>query len=125
VLNVALGGDLLQHLPDRIATDAHRPDPATFGVVTVTTEPDSHVRRLCGEQVEVRCSHHQALDRLGRGLRVTARSADGVVEAAELEGRRFVVGVQWHPEEPGQVQLFEGLVAASRATRSPRSEAQS
>jgi putative glutamine amidotransferase len=115
VLNVALGGDLVQHLPDHTGSEAHRPRAGAFGAVVVKTEPRSHVRHLCGARLEVRCSHHQALDRLGRGLRVTARSEDGVVEAAELEGDRFVVGVQWHPEEPGDVQLFEGLVAASRA----------
>jgi putative glutamine amidotransferase len=113
VLNVALGGDLVQHLPDRIGTSAHQPAPGCFAAVVVTTAEDSHVRRLCGERVEVRCSHHQALGHLGDGLRVTARSDDGVIEAAELEGPPFVVGVQWHPEEPGDTRLFEGLVAAS------------
>lgn len=116
VLNVALGGDLVQHLPDRIGSNAHQPEPGSFASVAVTTVDDSHVRRLCGERMEVRCSHHQALDHLGGGLRVTARSDDGVIEAAELEGAPFVVGVQWHPEEPGDTRLFEGLVAASRHT---------
>jgi anthranilate synthase component 2/putative glutamine amidotransferase len=115
VLNVALGGDLVQHLPDRTGSEAHRPAAGAFGAVVVTTEPGSHVHRLCGARLEVSCSHHQAVDRLGGGLRVTARSDDGTVEAAELDGDRFVVGVQWHPEEPGDVHLFEGLVAASRA----------
>ena len=114
VLNVALGGDLIQHLPDRIGSDAHQPRPGDFGPVMVTTEPNSRVRQLCGERTEVQCSHHQAIDHLGGGLRVTARSDDGVVEAAELAGDGFVVGVQWHPEESGDVRLFEGLVAAAR-----------
>ena len=113
-LNVALGGDLVQHLPNRTGSDAHLPRPGTFGPVLVNTEPGSHVRRLCGDRVEVSCHHHQAVGRLGRGLRVTAHSQDGVVEAVELEGHAFVVGVQWHPEEPGDVRLFEGLVEASR-----------
>ena len=120
VLNVALGGDLVQHLPDRIGSDAHHPEPGAFASVVVTTEHGSHVGRLCGERVEVRCSHHQALDHLGRGLRITATSDDGVVEAAELESRSFVVGVQWHPEETGDTRLFEGLVAASLEWRSHR-----
>jgi anthranilate synthase component 2/putative glutamine amidotransferase len=120
VLNVALGGDLVQHLPDRIGSDAHHPGPGAFASVMVTTEHDSHVGRLCGARVEVLCSHHQALDHLGRGLRITASSDDGVVEAAELEARTFVVGVQWHPEETGDTRLFEGLVAASYEWRSHR-----
>jgi anthranilate synthase component 2/putative glutamine amidotransferase len=117
VLNVALGGDLVQHLPDRTGSDAHLREPGTFGPLVVRTEPDSQVRRWCGERVDVVCHHHQAVDRLGTGLRVTARSEDGVVEAAELEGHDFVVGVQWHPEEPGDVRLFDGLVAAAREHR--------
>jgi putative glutamine amidotransferase len=120
VLNVALGGDLVQHLPDRIGSDAHHPEPGAFASVVVTTEHGSHVGRLCGERVEVQCSHHQALDRLGRGLRCTATSGDGVVEAAELETGSFVVGVQWHPEETGDTRLFEGLVAAAHERRSHR-----
>lgn len=114
VLNVALGGDLVQHLPDRTGSDVHQARPGDFGPVMVTTEPDSQVRRLCGDRMEVRCNHHQAIDHLGRGLRVTARSDDGVVEAAELDGDGFVVGVQWHPEEPGDVRLFEALIDAAR-----------
>jgi anthranilate synthase component 2/putative glutamine amidotransferase len=113
LLNVALGGDLVQHLPDRVGSDAHQPQPGDFGPITVTTEPNSHVRRLCGERIDVLCSHHQAIDRLGTGLWVTGRSDDGIAEAAELDGGAFVVGVQWHPEEPGDVRLFEGLVVAA------------
>jgi gamma-glutamyl-gamma-aminobutyrate hydrolase PuuD len=120
VLNVALGGDLVQHLPDRIGSDAHHPAPGAFASVMVTTEPASHVGRLCGPRFEVRCSHHQALDHLGGGLRMTATSDDGVVEAAELDARTFAVGVQWHPEETGDTRLFEGLVAASDEWRSHR-----
>ena len=73
------------------------------------------VRGLFGTRAEVLCSHHQALGRLGADLVVTARSEDGVVEAVELPGRRFVVGVQWHPEETGDVRLFEALVRAAAA----------
>ncbi len=65
------------------------------------------------------CSHHQAIDTVAPGLVVTARSADGVVEAVELPGRRFVVGVQWHPEEDGDLRLFEALVAAARSDTDP------
>ena len=66
----------------------------------------------------------QALGSVGHGLVVTARSGDGVVEAVELPGHRFVVGVQWHPEEVGDLRLFEALVAAA-TDRSPPGRASS
>jgi len=113
VLNVSLGGDLVQQLPDLLGTPRHQPRAGAFGPITVVTEEGSTVRRLFGARTEVLCSHHQAIDRIGEGLVVTARSEDGVVEAVELPGRRFVVGVQWHPEETGDVRLFEALVAAA------------
>ncbi len=79
------------------------------------TEPATHVHRLQGDTVDVLCSHHQAIDALGESLLVSARSDDGVVEAVEVLGRTFAVGVQWHPEENGDVRLFVGLVEAARA----------
>lgn len=112
-LNVGLGGDLVQQLPDRLGSTRHQPRPGAFGSVAVLTEESSAVRALLGPRTEVLCSHHQAVDRLGRGLTVTARSEDGVVEAVELPEHRFVVGVQWHPEETGDSRLFEALVAAA------------
>jgi gamma-glutamyl-gamma-aminobutyrate hydrolase PuuD len=113
VLNVLLGGDLVQHLPDRTGSTDHQPRPGAFGSVEVVTEEGSTVRRLLGERATVLCSHHQAIGTTGRGLVVTARSEDGVIEAAELSGFRFVVGVQWHPEESGDGSLFDVLVAAA------------
>ncbi len=113
VLNVVLGGDLVQQLPDRIDSSRHQPRPGAFGPITVVTEEGSTVRRLMGERADVLCSHHQAVDRLGGGLVVSARSEDGVIEAVELPGQRFVVGVQWHPEETGDGRLFEALIAAA------------
>lgn len=114
-LNVCLGGDLVQQLPDRLGSTRHQPRPGAFGPVTVLTEPGTEVRRLLGERTEVLCSHHQAVDRLGQGLLVAARSEDGVVEAVERPGPGFVVGVQWHPEETGDVRLFAALVDAAAA----------
>ena len=113
VLNVVLGGALVQHLPDGLGSSGHQPAPGAFGPVEVVTEEGTEVRRVLGPRLEVLCSHHQAIDTLGRGLVVTARSTDGVVEAVELPGARFVVGVQWHPEEQGDARLFEALVAAT------------
>ena len=114
VLNVYLGGDLVQQLPDVVGSNDHQPGPGAFGPITVLTEPGTEVRRLLGERADVLCSHHQAIATPGRGLAVTARSGDGVIEAVELPGRRFVLGVQWHPEETGDRRLFEALVDAAR-----------
>ncbi len=113
VLNVSLGGDLVQQLPDQLHATGHQPRPGAFGEITVRTEDGTLARRLLGDRTEVLCSHHQAVDRLGAGLVVTARGEDGVVEAVELPGHRFALGVQWHPEETGDRRLFEGLVAAA------------
>jgi gamma-glutamyl-gamma-aminobutyrate hydrolase PuuD len=119
VLNVSLGGDLVQQLPDLVGATRHQPGPGAFGPITVVTEEGSTVRRLFGERTDVLCSHHQAIDRIGQGLAVTARSEDGVVEAVELPGRHFVVGVQWHPEETGDFRLFEALVTAAAGRSEP------
>ena len=59
------------------------------------------------------CNHHQALNKLGVGVRVVGRAADGVIEAVELDDSRFAIGVQWHPEESGDVRLFRALVMAA------------
>ena len=122
VLNVALGGDLIQQLPDLLGSNRHQPGPGAFGSVGVRTVEGSTVRRVLGERVEVLCSHHQGLSRLGRGLVVAAMSDDGVVEAVELPGRRFVIGVQWHPEESGDARLFEALVDAASDPVAPPPE---
>jgi len=114
LLNVHLGGDLVQQLPDLLGSTNHQPRPGAFGPVAIATEEGSVVRRLLGARVKVLCSHHQAIGELGRDLVVTARSKDGVIEAVELPSHRFVVGVQWHPEESGDRRLFDALVDAAR-----------
>ncbi len=115
VLNVLLGGTLVQHLPDLLGSNRHQPAAGAFGEVMVTTELDTHVHRLLGPSTDVLCSHHQAIDALGESLLVSARSDDGVIEAVEVLGRTFAVGVQWHPEENGDIRLFAGLVQAARS----------
>ncbi len=117
VLNVFLGGDLVQHLPDAVGSTRHQPRPGAFGTVEVETADRSTVRLALGEHFDVHCCHHQAVGALGEDLVVTARSPDGVIEAVELPGRRFVVGVQWHPEEGRDLQLFEALVTAAVGSR--------
>ena len=115
LLNVHLGGDLVQYLPDVVGTSTHQPAPGSFGPVTVMAEPGTRIRCIAGDRFDVLCSHHQAIGMLGRDLVVTARAEDGVVEAIELPSPAFVMGVQWHPEECGGAGLFEALVDAARS----------
>jgi anthranilate synthase component 2/putative glutamine amidotransferase len=118
MLNVTLGGTLQQHLPDVVAHDEHRPSPAVFGTTEVKVEPDTLTGRLFGERTSVHCYHHQAIDVVARGLRVTARAGDGTVEAAEVDGHDFAIGVQWHPEEnPDDLRLFTALTDAALQRR--------
>ncbi|WP_345712786.1 gamma-glutamyl-gamma-aminobutyrate hydrolase family protein, partial [Kineococcus glutinatus] len=119
VLNVALGGTLHQHLPDVLGGSGHQGSPAVFATTTARLVPGTRLHGLLGEQVRVRCYHHQAVDRLAPGLRVAACAADGTVEAVEAAdpARGFLLGVQWHPEEDAtDLRLFEAVVAAARGT---------
>jgi len=123
-LNVARGGTLHQHLPDRPeTTQAHRQTlPGTQTVHDVSVEDGTRLAELLGsDTVAVNSFHHQAVDRLGRGLRSVAWSADGVIEGIEDPGCDFLVGVQWHSETlvhmPEQAALFKGLVRAAEAYR--------
>jgi putative glutamine amidotransferase len=113
LLNVYLEGTLAQHVPDVVGHDGHQPARGCFADVEVTTEAGSVVAKIMGERATVRCSHHQAIDALGRRLVVTARAVDGLVEAVEVPGARFVVGVQWHPEEDRDERLFRALLDAT------------
>ncbi|HEV2778658.1 MAG TPA: gamma-glutamyl-gamma-aminobutyrate hydrolase family protein [Actinophytocola sp.] len=110
LINVACGGSLHQHLD----SPAHRPTPGVFGRVAVKVAPDSRLAGIIGEQVTVSCHHHQGIDRLGDGLVPVGWAPDGTVEAVELPGDDFLVGVQWHPEEDTvDRRLFQALVAAA------------
>jgi gamma-glutamyl-gamma-aminobutyrate hydrolase PuuD len=121
VLNVELGGTLHQHLPDVIGHAAHRSAPFVFGDVDVVTVPGSLAAEVFGTNPVVRCSHHQAIDELGQGLVPSAATDDGVTEAVELHGARFVLGVQWHPEEQGDRRPFDALVRAAQRYAEERS----
>jgi len=115
ILNVALGGSLHQHLPDRTGHEQHQPAPGTFGTVEVNLSPGTRTAALLGSRVRVNCHHHQALADLAPDLQVTGRADDGTVEAAEIPGKLFAVGVQWHPEEDSEdTRLFAGLVTEAR-----------
>ncbi|MEV5963318.1 gamma-glutamyl-gamma-aminobutyrate hydrolase family protein [Kribbella sp. NPDC051952] len=114
ILNVTLGGTLHQHLPEVVANDEHRPAPAIFATTEVKTEPDSLAAEILGDRATGRCYHHQALDVVAPSLRVTARAGDGTIEAAEVEGHDFALGVQWHPEENADdLRLFTALIRSA------------
>ncbi|MFE2751829.1 gamma-glutamyl-gamma-aminobutyrate hydrolase family protein [Actinosynnema sp. NPDC059335] len=109
VLNVALGGTLVQHV------DGHNPAPAVFQHTGIAVAPGSVLAGIVGLATTVFCHHHQALDVLGDGLRVVAGAPDGTPEAVELPGSRFVLGVQSHPEaDTEDDRLFAALVGAAR-----------
>jgi putative glutamine amidotransferase len=118
MLNVALGGTLHQHLPDLVGTNKYQLGGGNFSHIPVAVESDSIVGQLVGErQIEVEVYHHQAIDRVADGLRVTATSEDGIVQAVELESVPFGIAVQWHPEQiPEDLHLFAGLVEAARSS---------
>ena len=118
VMNVALGGTLHQHITDDESDVNHR-----FEMHPVSLEASSRTALAMGTVTPVGHSvHHQALDRIGDGLTVIAHADDGTVEAAEVDGRRWAVGVQWHPEDtahddPAQQGLFDELIRQALARR--------
>lgn len=118
VLNVARGGTLLQHLPDELGHHRHQPVPGEFVEHEVRLAPGSLAASAAGaERVTVKTHHHQGVDRLGEGLVASGWSEpDDVVEAIELPGRRFALGVLWHPEEAAGDGVIHALLeAAERA----------
>ena len=114
VLNVARGGDLVQHLPEVVGHDRHRHTPGVFADHDVELAPESRLASVLGDRAPVKSHHHQGYGRLGEGLREAAWADDGTVEAAELDRARFVVGVQGHPEVGDDARLFAGLIEAAR-----------
>lgn len=125
VLNVALGGKLVQDVPTMVDTDIKHDipfdEPRTNLVHTVTIEPGSKLLAAVGQPtVRVNSLHHQAVIEVGAGARVVARAEDGIIEGVELPDRFFALSVQWHPEDltvnqPEAANLFEAFVAAARA----------
>ncbi len=124
LLNICLGGSLFQDMPsDLDAILEHNDPPGEYHKVLI--EKDTILHRLLGVDVmDTNTIHHQSVDRLGDGLRVCARTKDGVVEAVESDRHRFVVGVQWHPErmldQPSGRRLFSGFMKEARAYASRR-----
>ena len=120
VLNVALGGDLVQHLPEVLGDERHREVPGTFSEHGVRVEEGSRLAAILGEHVPVKSSHHQGFGRVGEGLRPVAWADDGTLEGLEDPARRFALGVLWHPEAGEDARLFEALVAEARRYREER-----
>jgi putative glutamine amidotransferase len=121
VLNVALGGDLVQHLPEVVGHERHKHTPGVFADHDVEVLPGTKLQGLVGDRAPVKSHHHQGYGRIGDGLRAAARADDGTVEAIEDPERRFALGVLWHPEAGEDAALFEALVAEARRYRAERS----
>jgi putative glutamine amidotransferase len=122
LLNVARGGDLIQHLPEQVGHDVHKQVPGEFAVHPVEVKEGSQLGAIVGSTPEVTSHHHQALGRVGDGLVETAWAADGTLEGVEDPSQRFVVGVQWHPEAGQDAALFEALVEQAREYRAARTQ---
>src|SRR5437016_4489016 len=120
VLNVARGGDLVQHLPDVVGDERHKHPPGVFADHDVTLEEGTRLAALLGGHAPVKSHHHQGFGRLGSGLREAAHADDGTVEALEDPSRRFALGVLWHPEAGEDMRLFEAFVEETRRYRAER-----
>jgi putative glutamine amidotransferase len=112
LLTVAAGGTLHQHLPEVLGHERHRPAPGVYGTHEARFTPGSRIAELMGDDLGIHCYHHQGVADPG-SLTVTGRAADGSPEAVEDPGRRFVLGVQWHPEVTRDKRLFGALVNAA------------
>ncbi|MBI1877519.1 MAG: gamma-glutamyl-gamma-aminobutyrate hydrolase family protein [Chloroflexi bacterium] len=121
MLNVALGGTLIGHLPEVVGEEVpHRAPPRNSVMHPVQIQPDSKLAEIMqGDWVETASWHHQAPDQVAPALKVVATAPDGVLEALEMPNHPWLVAVQWHPEltaayDPTQQRLFDTLVEAAR-----------
>ncbi len=120
LLNVILGGTLIQHIPDEVgAALAHeQPNPRTEAGHSVRVMRGTLLHRICGaEELQVNSAHHQAAKDLGAGVVVDALAEDCVIEGIEHPKYRFCLGVQWHPEysiSSGDTKIFDAFIAAAR-----------
>jgi len=123
ILNVVMGGSVNQHLADSLDEDIHRGEAEGWIYHEVEMKPGSLAAKAMGaRRAQGATGHHQAIDQLGSGLEPVGWAADGTIEAVEVEGPTWLVGVQWHPEvnaheDTAQQGLFDGLVAAARDAR--------
>lgn len=120
LLAVALGGTLIQHIPDALpsALPHEQPNPRDEPGHEVTITPGSRLAAIVGTStMRVNSSHHQAVARMGEGCIVNAVAPDGIIEGIEAPEKKFCIGVQWHPEfliDPGDARLFAAFIAACR-----------
>ncbi len=121
LLNVALGGTLRQHVPDDVGHEQHRRNPGSFenSDHDVRLAPGSLAQQAASEELHsTKSHHHQGVAEIGEGLIVTGYSTlDELPEAIELPGKRFVLGVQWHPEADEKSRVISALVEQARAYR--------
>jgi putative glutamine amidotransferase len=120
LLNVARGGDLVQHLPETLGHDDHKQVPGTFVEHPVEIKEGTRLAAMIGVLADVTSHHHQGLGRVGEGLVEAAWARDGTLEGVEDPSQRFTVGVQWHPEAGEDESLFANLVEEARAYRAAR-----
>lgn len=120
LLNVVLGGGLIQHIPDSIenALPHEQPNPRDQAGHTVSIVPGTKLHAIVGAgELAVNSAHHQAVDRVAPGAVTDATAPDGVIEGIEHPDYRFCIGVQWHPEffiSEGDRKLFAAFIAACR-----------
>ncbi len=125
ILNVALGGTLIGHLPDHTDVMSHRVPPRRGTLHDIHVQPDTLLSRVVSlERLWAMSWHHQAVDGLGEGLRINAQAPDGTIEGLELspDRHRWMLAVQWHPEltaagDPTQQVLFDAFVEAAGESR--------
>ncbi len=123
VLNIHQGGSLIQHLPDVVGSNKYQLGKGQFTQADILVESGSLLSKALGgdASVSVALYHHQAIDEVGAGLSVVARSEDGIIEAIELDAQSFGLAIQWHPEHnPEDNRIFEALVSAAAEHRSKR-----
>ena len=116
ILNVAAGGSLEQHLPERLGHDRHRPTPGSWAEHEVRLQAGSLAAEAAGaERMSVKSHHHQGVADLGEGIEVSGWSDDpddrDTIEAIEFPGRAFALGILWHPEEDPSDRIIPALVA--------------
>jgi putative glutamine amidotransferase len=120
VLNVARGGDLVQHLPEVVGDEKHKHTPGVFADHAVDVKPETRLGSLLGTRAPVKSHHHQGFGRVGEGLVEAAWAEDGTLEALEDPSKRFAVGVLWHPEAGQDAALFRALIDEARGYRQAR-----
>jgi putative glutamine amidotransferase len=131
VLNVALGGTLIQDLPQHAPSpDPEQPRSRDEVAHTLRLDPSSRLRQIVGaDEIQVNSMHHQGIDRLASGLVASAWAPDGLVEGVEVTGQRFVIGIQYHPEElaphdPAAMAIFQAFAEAVREHTAVQVEAE-